>query len=110
LYANTSRRKESSLGKLLRTILIGVGIGLLIAPKRGEETRQILTDRFQRLLASFSGNTQSPASESASETARGLRNLAEKAEKHPHMYTPPSTASYTPAYPEYVNPKPETKE
>lgn len=96
------------MGKFLRTVLIGVGIGLLIAPKRGEETRQALTDRFQRLLATFSGNAQSPATASASETASGLRNLAEKAEKHPHMYTPPSTASYTPAYPEYVNPASET--
>jgi gas vesicle protein len=98
------------MGKLLRTILIGVGIGLLIAPKRGEETRQILTDRFQRLLASFSGNTQSPASESASETVRGLRDLAEKAEKHSHTYTPPSTTSYKPAFPEYVNPNSETNQ
>lgn len=98
------------MGKFLRTVLIGVGIGLLIAPKRGEETRQALTDRFQRLLASFSSNTQSPASASASETAKGLKNLAEKAEKHPHMYTPPSTASYTPAFPEYVNPNPETNQ
>ena len=98
------------MGKFLRTVLIGVGIGLLIAPKRGEETRQALTDRFQRLLASFSDNTQSPASASSSEskTASGLRKLGEKAEKHPHMYTPPSTTDYTPAYPEYVNPACET--
>ena len=95
------------MGKFLRTVLIGVGIGLLIAPKRGEETRQAVTDRFQRLVASFSGNTQS---ESTSETASGLRNLAEKAEKHPHVYTPPSTANYTPAFPEYVNPNPETNQ
>ncbi|HEU0001499.1 MAG TPA: YtxH domain-containing protein [Ktedonobacteraceae bacterium] len=98
------------MGKFLRSVLIGVGIGLLIAPKRGEETRQAVTDRFQRLLASFSGNTQSPASVSSSEseTASGLRNLAEQAEKHPHMYTPPSTTGYTPAYPEYVNPNSES--
>lgn len=93
------------MGKFLRSVLIGVGIGLLIAPKRGEETRQAVTDRFQRLLASFSGNTQSVSS---SETVSGLRNLAEEAEKHPHMYTPPSTTGYTPAYPEYVNPASES--
>ena len=98
------------MGKFLRTVLIGVGIGLLIAPKRGEETRQALTDRFQRLLASLSGNAQSPAAASGpeSKTARGLRKLGERAEKHPHVYTPPSTHDYTPAYPEYVNPNPET--
>jgi gas vesicle protein len=93
------------MGKFLRTVLIGVGIGLLIAPQRGEETRQALMDRFQQLLASFSGNTQSA---STSKTASGLRNLAEEAEKHPHVYTPPSTTNYTPAYPEYVNPNPKT--
>ena len=97
------------MGKFLRTVLIGVGIGLLIAPKRGEETRQVLTDRFQRLLASFSGNTEPQVSASSSQTVSGLRNLAENAEKHPHMYTPP-TASYTPAFPEYVNPNPETNQ
>ncbi len=96
------------MGKFLRTVLIGVGIGLLIAPKRGEETRQALTDRFQRLLATFSNNAPTPASASSSETVSGLRNLAEKAEKHPHMYTPPSTTGYTPPYPEYVNPASET--
>ena len=95
------------MGKFLRSVLIGVGIGLLIAPKRGEETRQAVTDRFQRLLASFSGNTQSASS---SETVSGLRNLAEQAEKHPHVYTPPSTTDYTPAYPEYVNPTTETSQ
>ena len=100
------------MGKFLRTVLIGVGIGLLIAPKRGEETRQALTNRFQQVLASFSGNTPSPASASGptSKTAKGLRNLAERAEKHPHVYTPPSTTDYTPAFPEYVNPNPETKQ
>ena len=98
------------MGKFLRTVLIGVGIGMLIAPRRGEETRLVLADRFQRLVASLSGNAQSPATASSaeSETASGLRNLAERAEKHPHMYTPPSTTDYEPAYPEYVNPNTET--
>jgi gas vesicle protein len=45
------------MGKFLRTLLLGIGIGLLIAPKRGVETRQLLTQRFQQLSNSLQSGT-----------------------------------------------------
>jgi len=98
------------MGRFIRTLLLGVGIGLLIAPKRGEEMRQLLTDRFQQLGNSFAGNTQQGQSSSRSTSgentpeARELKHVAEAAEEHSMMYTPP-TANYEPAYPDYVNPE-----
>ena len=97
------------MGKFLRTLLIGVGIGLLIAPKRGEETRRLLTERFQQARNSLSGNTaqsrfgSSSTSGSQSREAQQLKKVAEVAEQKSAMYTPPTT-TYEPAFPEYVNP------
>ncbi len=98
------------MSKFLRTLLIGVGVGLLIAPKRGEETRRLLTERFQQVRKTLSGNTaqgsfsSSPASGNSSREAQQLKRVAEVAEQKNMMNTPP-TASYEPAFPEYVNPE-----
>ena len=103
------------MGKFLRTVLIGVGIGLLIAPRRGQETRQLVQQRIQQLRDSISGTSQQSYTSSqisgqsrVSSTTRQMKHVAEVAEQHPHMYTPP-TATYTPAYPEYVNPESTTE-
>ena len=98
------------MGKFLRTLLIGVGVGLLIAPKRGEETRRLLTERFQQARNTLSGNTSqgrsgsSSGSGSQSREAQQLKRVAEVAEQKTMMDTPP-TASYEPAFPEYINPE-----
>ena len=98
------------MGKFIRTLLLGVGIGLLIAPKRGEEMRQLLMERFQQMGGSLAGNTQQSQSSSQGTSgnnaaeARQLKHVAEAAEEHSMMYTPP-TANYEPAYPDYVNPE-----
>lgn len=96
------------MGKFLRSVLIGVGVGLLIAPKRGTEMRQTLMDRFQQLRGSFAGNSSTAVSGRSSETAQGLKSVAETAEPDTQMYVPPSVTDYKPAYPEYVNPNSET--
>ena len=64
------------MGRFIRTLLLGVGIGLLIAPKRGEEMRQLLTDRFQQLGNSFAGNTQQGQSSSQSTSGENTRGSA----------------------------------
>src|ERR1700680_2977086 len=102
-YVSASlNRKESSMGTFLRNILIGVGIALLIAPKRGEEMRQTLMERYQQLRGSLSGNSQPPISDRSSEQARVLESIAEQAERHPSL---PTSPPFSPAYPEYVNPE-----
>jgi gas vesicle protein len=47
-----------NMGRFIRTLLIGIGIGLLIAPKRGEETRQLLKERFQDFRSRLPENIQ----------------------------------------------------
>ncbi len=37
------------MGSFTNTVLLGVGIGLLFAPKSGQETRRFLVQRFQYL-------------------------------------------------------------
>lgn len=51
---------------IFRTFLLGLGIGVLVAPRPGSETRQMLSERFTRLF-----NTENGAS-STSEWDRPL--------------------------------------
>src|SRR5258708_1934555 len=46
------------MGRFLRNVLIGIGIGLLIAPMPGEELRRLLSERFQGVLRSLSEDEQ----------------------------------------------------
>ncbi|MEX0691874.1 MAG: YtxH domain-containing protein [Gemmatimonadales bacterium] len=41
--------KSSGVGGFLTGLLLGAGIALLMAPRSGEETRAMLTDRVRRL-------------------------------------------------------------
>jgi len=110
MQAKQGKERIFGMSKFLRTLLIGVGVGLLIAPKRGEETRRLLTERFQQVRKTLSGNTaqgsfsSSPASGNSSREAQQLKRVAEVAEQKNMMNMPP-TASYEPAFPEYVNPE-----
>ena len=42
---------------IFRTFLLGLGIGVLVAPRPGSETRQMLSERFGRLFGSADGDT-----------------------------------------------------
>jgi len=42
---------------IFRTFLIGLGVGVLVAPRPGTETRQMLTERFNRLFGSQDGGS-----------------------------------------------------
>lgn len=46
-----SDKKKSGLGKLLAGIGIGVGLGILFAPRSGEETRKILKNKLDEMIA-----------------------------------------------------------
>lgn len=42
--------KKSGLGKLLAGVAIGTGLGVLFAPKKGEETRKELKEKMDDLM------------------------------------------------------------
>ncbi len=47
------------MGNFFRGLLFGIGIALLIAPKRGQEQRRLLSERFQKLRGYLSDRVQS---------------------------------------------------
>ena len=40
------------MNSFVKGLLVGVGIGLIVAPMRGEEMRRLLRERFEERLAS----------------------------------------------------------
>lgn len=46
------------MGRFLNGVLIGVGIGILVAPMRGEEMRRLVRERFEELRGSLPENEQ----------------------------------------------------
>ncbi len=68
----------------LRNVLIGVGIGLLIAPMRGEELRKMIGERFQQMQGSLPENSQlrrytQQVSDRVSQGAQNLKTYAQQA-------------------------------
>src|SRR5438552_2964564 len=47
-----------SMGRLMNGVLIGVGIGLLVAPMKGEEMRRLVSERYEELRSSLPDNEQ----------------------------------------------------
>jgi gas vesicle protein len=46
------------MGRFFRGFLIGVGIGLLVAPMRGEDMRRLLSERYVELRDALPDNEQ----------------------------------------------------
>ena len=46
------------MGRFLNGVLVGVGIGMLVAPMRGEEMRRLVRERFEELRGSLPENEQ----------------------------------------------------
>ena len=68
----------------VRGMLVGVGIGLLVAPMRGEEMRRMLQQRFQELRGYLPENDQlnqyvSQVSDRVSQTSGNLKDYAQQA-------------------------------
>jgi gas vesicle protein len=40
---------------VLRAFILGLGVGILVAPRAGSETRQMLSEKFDNLLNNISG-------------------------------------------------------
>ena len=68
-----------------RGILIGVGVGLLFAPMKGEELRRVLTERFTELRNSLPDDANQyvhQVTERVSQTGENLRGYAQEAVSH----------------------------
>ncbi len=70
--------------RFITGILLGIGIGLLIAPMRGEETRQQLAERFAELRGYLPENEQlneyvQQVSDRVSQTSSNLKDYAQQA-------------------------------
>ncbi len=65
-------------------LLIGVGVGLLVAPMRGEEMRRMVSERFAAVRASLPENEQMneyvrQVSDRVSQTSSNLKDYAQQA-------------------------------
>ncbi len=72
------------MGRFFRGMLIGVGIGLLVAPMRGEDMRRMLSERFAELRESLPNNEQlrqagQQLSSGISQTASQLKDYTQQA-------------------------------
>lgn len=96
------------MNKFLTGALIGVGIGMLLAPVPGQELRQMVGERLQELGGQLASNEQlnqivQQAMGPESPVERGLKNLANRATT-PNAVDTLVTNRYKPSYPEYVDP------
>src|SRR5438270_321971 len=68
----------------VRGMIVGVGIGMLVAPMRGDEMRNLLRQRFEGLRNSLPENEQlnqyvQQVSDRVSQTSGTLRDYAQQA-------------------------------
>lgn len=72
------------MGRFLNGVLVGIGIGLLIAPMKGEEMRRQVRESFQELQRSMPDNEQlkqagQQMAAGVSQTANQMKDSAQQA-------------------------------
>ena len=72
------------MNSFMKGVLCGVGIGLLVAPMKGEEMRRLLRQRFEELRANLPENAQlsqyaQQVSDRVSQTSNTLKDYAQQA-------------------------------
>ena len=72
------------MGRFLNGFLVGVGVGLLIAPMRGEEMQRLVSERFQQLLSNLPERERlmqagQQVATNLSQTASALKDYAQQA-------------------------------
>ncbi len=70
--------------RFVRGMLVGIGIGMLVAPMKGEEMRNLLRQRFEELRNSLPENEQlnqyvQQVSDRVSQTSSILKDYAQQA-------------------------------
>jgi gas vesicle protein len=82
----TKQIKKGSLKmkSFVRGVLVGVGVGLLVAPMKGEEMRRLLAERLAELRGYLPENEQlnqymQQVSERVSQTGGNLKDYAQQA-------------------------------
>ncbi len=71
------------MGRFLNGLLIGVGIGMLVAPMKGEEMQRMARERFEELRGSLPDKeqlkqTSQQVATRASQTASTLKDAAQQ--------------------------------
>jgi len=72
------------MNSFVKGMLLGVGIGLIVAPMRGEEMRRLVRERFEELRANLPENEQlnqyvQQVSDRVSQTSSTLKDYAQQA-------------------------------
>ena len=72
------------MGRFLNGVLIGVGIGMLVAPMKGEEMRRLVSERYEMLRRNLPDNEQlkqvgQQVAAGAAQTAGQLKGYAQQA-------------------------------
>jgi gas vesicle protein len=72
------------MNSFVKGILVGVGIGLVVAPMRGDEMRRLLSERFEEMRGYLPENEQvnqyvQQVSDRVSQTSSGLKDYAQQA-------------------------------
>src|SRR6266704_812832 len=80
----TTRKGRPRMNSFVKGMLLGVGIGLIVAPMKGEEMRRLLRERFEELRANLPENEQlnqyvQQVSDRVSQTSSTLKDYAQQA-------------------------------
>jgi len=72
------------MGRFLNGVLVGIGIGLLVAPMKGEEMRRLVSQRYGELRSSLPDNEQlkqvgQQVASGVSQTASKVKDYAQQA-------------------------------
>lgn len=92
------------MGRFLRGLLLGMGLGLIFAPMRGQEMRRMLSERLQSLRAQLPNSEQLPrpaqqAANQLQEAAKTLREGARQAVTTVREQSPSAAPPAPPAPP-----------
>jgi gas vesicle protein len=84
LYKHYQERKAHNMNNFLKGLLVGIGVGLLIAPMKGEEMRRLIGERANELRGFLPENEQltlyrQQVSDRLSQTAGTLKDYAQQA-------------------------------